>query len=154
MLKKWKIISIVAALFLVSISVWFVSSSFTGKSVKLDPSGLPEFALKDSKTAHAYKYALEFGDKFEYIACYCGCGTHEMMHRGKIVPKMSSLKECFVRDDGAFEDHAALDCPACVTLALETADMIKSDKPLREIRNTIDRRYGIPGVGTNTPYPL
>lgn len=154
-MKPWKIVSMISVVIVVLLGIiWLASFSFTGNVANIDGSGLPSFATKNPDTLQAYKYAMEMGDDFEYIACYCGCGMHAMEHRGKIIPKMNNLKDCFVRGDGSFEDHAALDCPACVTFALEAGQMIEEGKSLREVRATIDKRYGVQGVGTNTPYPV
>ncbi len=132
---------------------FFIYNSFTPQTTYAIKDGLPPFVLGNEDNKAAYTYALEMRDQFEYLTCYCGCGTHAMMHRGKTIPKMYSLKDCFIRADGTWEDHAALDCPACIDLAIESANMLKNGSTLKEVRNYIDSTYGRYGGGTETPYP-
>src|SRR3989338_9270524 len=105
---------------------------------------LPDFVMNNYQNKLAYSIALDRQEDFEYIACYCGCGMHEMQHRGKTILIMHSLKECFINEDGSWQDHAAIDCPACVAIAL---------KETREYIDTkyVDQRYI--EMGTKTPLP-
>lgn len=115
--------------------------------------GIPDYALKSPSVQKAYESAVEMQDKLQYLPCYCGCGMGEMEHRGNTVPKMTSLKDCFIKADGSgFEDHAAMDCGGCVSTANDAAEMIRSGMPLIEVRKAIDSKYGNE-FGTDTPMP-
>lgn len=148
-----KIISSLIVVGLVLGLGFFIYNSFKPKTTYAIEEGLPQFVLGNKDSELAYSYASEMQDQFEYLTCYCGCGTHAMTHRGKTIPKMYSLKDCFIRTDGTWEDHAAFDCPACINLAIEATNMLKSGASLKDVRNYIDNTYGRYGGGTETPYP-
>lgn len=50
-----------------------------------------------------YRFVAAHPALAEQVACYCGCGE-ELSHR--------HLRDCFVRDDGTLDPHAA-DCGIC-----------------------------------------
>ncbi len=102
---------------------------------------LPAFAKRDAKTMKAYEVAVARKDEFKFLTCHCGCGMHAMSHRGKTIPKMNNLYDCFVQADGNWEDHAAMDCPYCVDLAVMADDMLNKGYTLRQVRDVIDTKY-------------
>ncbi|HIG98635.1 TPA: hypothetical protein HA231_04395 [Candidatus Woesearchaeota archaeon] len=103
---------------------------------------LPDFATRDAKTLKAYEIASTTRkEDFGFLTCHCGCGMHAMSHRGKTIPKMNNLRDCFVRGDGTWEDHAAIDCPYCVDLAVMADDMLNKGYTLRQVRELIDTKY-------------
>lgn len=103
---------------------------------------LPDFAKRNAKTMKAYEVASTTRkEAFEFLTCHCGCGMHAMKHRGKTIPKMHNLRDCFIREDGTWEDHAAMDCPYCVDLAVMADEMLAKGYTLREIRELIDTKY-------------
>ena len=113
------------------------SGSASGMSVTL-----PAFAKQNAKTTKAYELAAgPRKDDFMFLTCHCGCGMHAMVHRGKTIPKMNNLKDCFVRDDGTWEDHAAMDCPYCVDLAVMADDLLNKGYSLKQVRDLIDTKY-------------
>ncbi len=141
-------IMIVMALIVITGVVTYNSYAPTGNVL-----GLPYYALATPNIQKAYESAVLMQDKFQYLPCYCGCGMGEMEHRGNTVPKMTSLKDCFIKADGSgFEDHAAMDCGGCVSTAKDAAEMIRSRMPLIEVRKAIDSKYGNE-FGTDTPMP-
>ena len=75
---------------------------------------LPDFAVTNSMTLKAYKYATEHPEVLEQIPCYCGCGEHgSIVSEGK--PHMS-VRDCFISNDGVYDDHASF-CDVCVGIA-------------------------------------
>lgn len=120
---------------------------------------LPAFAKQDAKTMKAYELASTTRkEAFKFLTCHCGCGMHAMTHRGKTIPKMNNLAECFVQADGDWEDHAAMDCPYCVDLAVMADDMLNKGYTLKQVRDLIDTKYNqIPAsnraMDMNPPMP-
>ncbi len=151
-----KIISILVIALLVLMVGGVFYSSMTANTVKMphneNSANLPDFALKSKEIKAAYLAAVEKTDEFSYLPCYCGCGMSEMEHRGKTISKHNSLKECFIKADGSWEDHAAMDCSGCVTTALDAYDKLSKGKSLKEVRAYIDQKYGN-AFGTKTPLP-
>lgn len=134
----------------------------TGNAAKSEKSeaslALPAFAKSNAKTMKAYQVAVARKDEFKFLTCHCGCGMHAMSHRGKTIPKMNNLYDCFVQTDGDWEDHAAIDCPYCVDLAVMADDMLNKGYTLKQVREVIDTKYNqIPanmrGMDMNPPMP-
>jgi hypothetical protein len=151
-----KILSLFVIAALVSlVGVVFYSSINANAIIMPKDNGevnLPEFALGSKETKAAYLAAVEKSYEFSYLPCYCGCGMSEMEHRGKTISKHNSLKECFIKADGSWEDHAAMDCNGCVQTALDAYNQLAKGNSLKEVRDYIDKKYGN-GLGTNTPMP-
>ncbi len=152
-----KIVSILIIAILVLMVGGTFYSSMTGNTVKMPHddtnANLPDFVLsKSEETKAAYLAAFEKSYEFSYLPCYCGCGMSEMEHRGKKIAKHNSLKECFIKANGSWEDHAALDCSGCVTTALDAYNQLSQGKSLKEVRAYIDKKYGN-AFGTKTPLP-
>lgn len=132
------------------------SSDATAATASL---ALPAFAKQSAKTMKAYELASTTRkEDFKFLTCHCGCGMHAMRHRGKTIPKMNNLAECFVQADGDWEDHAAMDCPYCVDLAVMADDMLNKGYTLKQIRELIDTKYNqIPAsnraMDMNPPMP-
>lgn len=103
---------------------------------------LPGFATRNARTMKAYEIASTTRkEDFAFLTCHCGCGMHAMEHRGKVIPKMHNLRDCFIRDDGTWEDHAAMDCPYCIDLAIMADDMLSKGYTLKQVRELIDTKY-------------
>lgn len=113
-------------------------------------NGLPDFARKTVRVEEAYTFALENQELIMYISCYCGCAN--MQHSDRLI-EHKSLKECYIKPNGSFEQHAS-DCKACNDITLEVKELISQGYSLKEVRNTIDEKYSGRGVGTNTPMPI
>ncbi len=120
---------------------------------------LPAFATRNTKTMKAYQLAVTTRkEEFKFLTCHCGCGMHAMSHRGKTIPKMNNLGDCFMRSDGTWEDHAAIDCPYCIDLAIMADDMLNKGYTLKQVRDLIDTKYNqIPAsqraMDMNPPMP-
>ncbi len=109
---------------------------------------LPDFVLSLSKdTQTAYQFALDRPDVMMWVPCYCGCGGHSG-HK--------NARDCFVKESTAtsatFDEHGA-GCGVCVGIAVEAKRMTEQGKSLREIRASVDEKFGAIGPGTNTPLP-
>ena len=77
----------------------------------------------------------------EQLPCYYGCGA-TLNHR--------HLRDCFVRDSGGYDPHAA-GCEICVAEAAQTEDLLAAGEGPAAIRASIDERYGEVGSPTDTP---
>lgn len=154
---KTKLIAGLALIVLVIFSLAIILNTSKKQMPMLaNENMLPSFVMNNYKNKLAYSIALDRQDDFQYLACYCGCGMHEMQHRGKTIPIMHSLKECFINEDGSWQDHAAIDCPACVAIALKADELLKQGMSLKETREYIDTKYvdqRYTDMGTKTPLP-
>ena len=105
-----------------------------------DSLSLPDFAA-DDPTRRAYRIAHANPAIFEQLPCYCGCG---------IVAEHGHLRDCFITDDGGWEEHAAY-CSTCVEEALDAGAMLTAGATVAEIRAAIDAAYSGLGPPTDTP---
>jgi len=112
---------------------------------------LPSYAYSRPELTQAYVTAVKLGDLFEHMPCYCGCANMVM---GASTLNHKHLRNCFIKDDGSFEPHAA-GCNTCVDIANQVYDMYNNNKRPIDIRNAIDQRYstGQYPPSTNTPMP-
>lgn len=96
----------------------------------------------------AYAFAARRPDILRYVLCYCGC--HRFGH--------GSNEACYVRrrtEDGipSWNSHGVT-CGVCVDVTRDVAGMIAEQRPLGEIRRTIDVKYlAAFGQSTATPNP-
>jgi len=106
----------------------------------------PGFTHASAATEAAYAYALHNPHVFEWLPCYCGCGT--MGHRSNL--------DCYFKPttDGtiAFEEHASY-CDICVQITLKAKELIAQGMSLRDARAAIDEAFagGLPGTPTEVP---
>ncbi len=114
---------------------------------------LPSYAYMTPELTQGYVGAVKLGQLFEYMPCYCGCA--EMAHLA--VPHRN-LRNCFVKDDGTFEQHAA-SCSTCVDIAIQVMAMARNNARPIDIRNAVDQKYttganaGMYPPPTPTPMP-
>lgn len=98
---------------------------------------LPSFLDNQNENIRlVYQIAGQTTDILEWIPCYCGCGE-SVGHKSNL--------NCFIqekREDGTivWDDHGTR-CIACLEIALQSAQMHKDGKSLKEIRNAIDEAY-------------
>ncbi|MBI2128896.1 hypothetical protein HYU07_01520 [Candidatus Woesearchaeota archaeon] len=144
---KTKLIAGLALIVLVIFSLAIILNTSKKQMPMLaNENMLPSFVMNNYKNKLAYSIALDRQDDF----------MHEMQHRGKTIPIMHSLKECFINEDGSWQDHAAIDCPACVAIALKADELLKQGMSLKETREYIDTKYvdqRYTDMGTKTPLP-
>ncbi|TCP55512.1 uncharacterized protein with PCYCGC motif [Tumebacillus sp. BK434] len=131
-----------------------------GESVKLTAIGdiqevtagaksYPQFLIKtNTKIKQSYAAAIDNLDVLKNMPCYCGCGDHAG-HK--------SNAECFVKDVRAngevvWDDHGTR-CDTCMNIALESAELKKEGKTVKEIRTIIDNKYK-EGYAKPTPTPM
>jgi hypothetical protein len=106
---------------------------------------LPQYAYRSAAVREGYTFAIEGAANraaLEAVPCYCHC----------VDLKHTSLRSCFIKDDGDFDTHAA-GCKMCVDEALDVKLLLAAGKPLPEIRRTIDAKYGGSGKPTKTAFP-
>lgn len=107
---------------------------------------LPKFLDSQSEDIRlVYKVAGQATDILQWIPCYCGCGE-SAGHRSNL--------NCFIaetREDGSivWDDHGTR-CLVCLEIAIESVQMYKDGKTLKEIREAIDSKYA-EGYATPTP---
>ena len=83
-----------------------------------------------------YQVAGKATDILEWMPCYCGCGD-SVGHRSNL--------NCFIaetKEDGSvvWDDHGTR-CLVCLEIAVESVQMAKEGKSLKEIRDAIDSKY-------------
>ena len=112
---------------------------------------LPSYAYASPQLTQAYVSAVKLGDLFEHMPCYCGCSNMVM---GASTLTHKHLRNCFIKEDGSYEPHAA-SCNTCVDIANQVYDMYKNNYKPIDIRNAIDQRYstGQYPPPTKTPMP-
>ncbi len=100
-----------------------------------------DLATLPAQTVAHYRFVEANQELVEQLPCYCGCGEL-LNHR--------SLRDCFVRDGGEYDAHAA-GCGVCL-LETEDAERLLADGQTPVvIRAAIDERYGGLGTSTDTP---
>ena len=114
--------------------------AFAGASQNVQ---FPEWVYSSSLSLDGYKAAVAMGDSFLSLPCYCDCGK---------ASKHTSLRDCFFKKDGAFNDHASA-CDVCGKEAIDALAWQKSGENLKEIRQQIDTKYHDYGSPTDTPFP-
>lgn len=98
---------------------------------------LPSFLDNQNENIRlVYQIAGQTTDLLEWIPCYCGCGE-SVGHKSNL--------NCFIqekREDGTivWDDHGTR-CIACLEIALQSAQMHKDGKSLKEIRHAIDEAF-------------
>ncbi len=103
--------------------------------------GFPAFVYSSASSLQGYRIAKQMPDVLEKMPCYCGCNKGNNHH---------SLKECFIRPDGAYDDHAS-GCDVCVKEAVDASQWQQQGKSLAETRSLIDAKYQDYGQPTDTP---
>ncbi|MCL5027032.1 MAG: PCYCGC domain-containing protein [Chloroflexi bacterium] len=128
-MRRWIIIALAAAAVL-------ASCSSTGAS---DPN-FPAFVYSSSSSLEGYRIAVRMPEVLEKMPCYCGCGKTNNHH---------SLKECFIKPDGSYDDHAS-GCDVCVKEAVDVDNWHRQGKSLAEVRRLLDAKYRDYGQPTDT----
>ncbi len=107
---------------------------------------LPNFLASQTEDIRlVYQVAGQATDILQWIPCYCGCGE-SAGHRSNL--------NCFIaetREDGSivWDDHGTR-CLVCLEIAVESVQMYKEGKTLKEIREAIDSKYS-DGYAAPTP---
>jgi len=115
----------------------------TAASTSAGPGDLPDFVYTSADSVAAYRLALEQGDLFAQMPCFCGCvNLPQDAHR--------TLLDCFVNEDGSLDAHASA-CTICEDIALDAARWQDEGVTVAEIRNRIDEKYENYGPATDTP---
>lgn len=91
----------------------------------VNTSGLPDYALQNSKVREAYQFAKYNPEVLIGINCDCGCST---FHK--------DLLNCYIRDNGGWEEHAS-SCGICIQTALKTKQLYGENKTKEEINYII-----------------
>jgi hypothetical protein len=84
-------------------------------------------AKADKKVLQAYAVARAYPETFDGIACGCGCGGKDGMHRSLLV---------------CFESKQPTGCRSCQLEAELVGKMAKEDKTLADIRAAVDKEFG------------
>ena len=99
-------------------------------------SSLPAYAARHPLIKEAYTFAAETPEGLNGVNCYCGCMQHS--HSGRVHSR--GLLDCFMKNDGSFEQHAS-ECDMCLRDALEVKEMTSEGLPKSEIKEAIDDKY-------------
>lgn len=105
------------------------------------PAEFPDFFYNSATSLEAYRLAPRLVDLLPSLPCYCNCGK---------ASGHKSLKDCFFKEDGSFNDHAS-NCDVCQDEVMDINQWQKEGKSLREIRAAIDEKYQGYGHPTDTP---
>jgi len=135
---------IVLGLFAVLGGAYFTTARKAPQKTSLN---LPDYAYASELTLKMYSIANSMEGSFEKIPCYCGCGN---MQHGDVLIQHKSLKNCFIQDNGEFEQHASA-CDLCLYIANDVYDLYNQGKPIKEIRAFIENKYGNGRFGKPTP---
>ena len=79
-----------------------------------------------------YRHAAEHADVYRDVPCYCGCDTFA---------EHAHLLDCFVRDDGGEEPHAA-GCGICLAEAAEVRELLAAGRTPSQVRNAVIDTFG------------
>ena len=90
-----------------------------------------------------YRIAVQMPELLAVLPCYCGCGK-TLGHR--------SLRDCFLNDDGTFDEHAAT-CAVCDMQAADAALWKAQGNPPSQIWRLMVAKYDTYGPSTDTPQP-
>lgn len=101
---------------------------------------LPAWARRSARSTQAYRAALAQPELMAALPCYCGCVF--------LSPGHTSLLDCFVKPDGALDEHAA-GCETCQDEAIDARDLDRRGLSPAEIRREIDARYQERGPSTD-----
>jgi hypothetical protein len=104
----------------------------------------PPFVYNSAQTLKAYTTAVQIAEVLPLMPCYCNCGE---AHGHK------SLKDCFFKEDGSFNDHGAF-CEICDREVADIAQWQEEGHTLERIRELIDEKYPAWGEPTDTPNPF
>jgi len=111
----------------------------TGGDVSLEMAAmedLPAEVQSAPKTVQqAYQFAVANPETLQQIPCYCGCGA--MGHTSNYACYVAEADE---RGVIQYDTHA-LGCGICVDITLDVMRLQKENKPIAEIRATIDDTY-------------
>ena len=134
--SKSKTVTIIVVLAFVGVGglVFLLTSANKAETAGVQ---LPSYAYATPELTQAYVTAVNLPDLFEHMPCYCGCANMVM---GASTLNHKHLRNCFIKDDGSFEPHAA-GCNTCVDIANLAYDMYKNNQKPIDIRNAIDQRY-------------
>jgi hypothetical protein len=92
---------------------------------------------------NAYRIAVRMPDLMLVLPCYCGCGQ-TLGH--------NNLRDCFLRADGTFDEHAAT-CAVCDMEAADAAKWKAGGNSPQQIWRLLVAKYDTYGPGTDTPKP-
>ncbi|MDP2663738.1 MAG: PCYCGC motif-containing (lipo)protein [Dehalococcoidia bacterium] len=106
--------------------------------------GLPSFAYNSKDSLEGYKFAMANQALISQIPCYCGCADLPGGQAHK------SLKNCYLKDNGDFDDHASA-CDLCNKIALDVKAWQGQGIAVKDIRTRIDDKYVDYGKPTDTP---
>jgi hypothetical protein len=108
------------------------------------PAGGLQLESLPTVTRHAYELAVERGDLFVHMPCYCGCALLAKPHE--------SLRDCFINPSGQFDTHAS-SCSTCVDIALEVEAASDEGLSHAEISRLVDTLFAARGPRTPTQGP-
>lgn len=106
--------------------------------------GLPAFAYNSKDSLEGYRFAVANQELVSQIPCYCGCAN---LSGGQEAHK--SLKNCYLKDSGEFDDHAS-SCDLCNKIALDVKAWKEQGTSVKDIRARVDEKYADYGTPTNT----
>jgi Protein of unknown function with PCYCGC motif len=131
-IRRWLLVATVAAL---ALGVATACGGGAAAGATVDLATLPD------QIVARYRFVEANQELAEQLPCYCGCGQ-SLDHR--------SLRDCFVRDGGEYDAHAA-GCGVCQLEADDAEQLLAGGETPAAIRATIDERYGGLGTPTDTP---
>lgn len=113
-----------------------------GSSADKAGTEFPSYVYASAFSLQSYRTAVRVQNALTQMPCYCGCEAKPSEHK--------NLKECFIKPDGSYNDHAA-GCDVCGKEAIDVAKALDEGKSLPEVRAMIDAKYAVYGKGTDTP---
>lgn len=134
----------VIALVAVGAAIFYVTATRSPVDADVD---LPKYAYTNDQVTQAYVASKKISTVFQYMPCYCGCGTS-----GHPVPH-NSLYACFIDPSGDWNQHAA-GCSTCVDIATTVWAKLRDGSQPYDIRQMIDQAYANGNYPPSTPTPM
>ncbi|MBI2938235.1 MAG: hypothetical protein HYY22_08515 [Thaumarchaeota archaeon] len=141
------LLGIIFVIVLVAVGAAIFYVTATRSQVDTGDIELPKYAYTNDRVTQAYVASKRLSTVFEYMPCYCGCGTS-----GRPMPH-KTLHDCFIDPSGDWNQHGA-GCSTCVDIATTVWSKLRDGSQPYDIRQMIDQEYSNGNYPPSTPTPM